>query len=104
MTTWIISLVGPIGVIVTSIITWRVAVRKNSGKIDTTEASTLWAEASKMREAYRAEVERQDKEIEDLRKTLSEVKTENTALRTRVTDLEAELKRIKRSLRRKRSE
>lgn len=61
--------------------TYLVAVRKTSGRVDTTEAAILWKEAEAMRQELRTEVI-------DLREQLKEARSEISILRDRVGELE----------------
>jgi chromosome segregation ATPase len=82
------SVWGPLGIvlasIITGLVTWSIAQRTSSdtrrttsGRIDTSDAATLWEEAQKLRTEYREEV---------------------SALRTRQTDLERQLATAQSSL------
>lgn len=51
------ALLGFAGVAIGTLCTWLVARRERSGRIATTEAETLWAEATKMREELREQVQ-----------------------------------------------
>lgn len=76
------SIIIPIiGVIVAPILTYIVAVRKTSGRVDTTEAATLWAEAEKMREIYRQEGIELRAQIRSLEDRLDKARDESEAAR-----------------------
>lgn len=45
-----------VGAVITGVVTWSVARRTKSGKIDTSEAATLWDEGTKMRGELRDEL------------------------------------------------
>lgn len=69
-----------VGVILAPLLTYIVAVRRSSGKIQHTEAATLWEEAEKMRAAYR-------EEADSLRTESAAMRTEMTALRIETAGL-----------------
>jgi len=55
-------------------------VRKLSGRIQTTEAAQLWAEADRMRQEYREEIARLQAVVDRYEKRLVEVEQRNTKL------------------------
>ena len=63
---------------------WRIARRKASGRIDTSDATDLWAESRAMRAEMRAENDAKDREIAELRRIV-------TGLREAVARSEAQL-------------
>lgn len=67
-----------------SAVTYLVARRTTSGKINTSEAKDLWDEATKMRVELRSQVESLQADIERFEKR-------EVAWRERVNDLEAQL-------------
>lgn len=88
------ALYGAIAVIlaaaVTGYVTWLVASRAKSGKIDTSEAATLWQEGTTMRKELRDEV--------------TSLKTQLTAAITAITDLNREIKASRAETERSREE
>lgn len=52
---------------------WLVARRTTSGRIDTSEAATLWAEAQKLRDEYRTDREAYRVEVAALRKRVADL-------------------------------
>jgi hypothetical protein len=64
--------------LVTGFVTWRASSRAKSGKIDTSEAATLWDEGTKMRLELRNEV--------------TTLKAQLTEAITAITDLNREIK------------
>jgi chromosome segregation ATPase len=72
---------GVIAAIVTASVTYLVARRSTSGKINTSSAETLWAEADKLRSTYREESEKNRKESEHLRKEVQALREEVSKLR-----------------------
>jgi predicted RNase H-like nuclease (RuvC/YqgF family) len=69
------------GIVVTALVTYFVAKRNTSGRVDTSDAKTLWEEATRLREAYKEEV--------------SMLRTEGTNLRSEVNRLRAELEMLR---------
>lgn len=86
---WFTPILVFAGVVVTSLITYFVARRKNSGRIDTTEATELWIEATRIRRELRQEVKEQRAQIKDQAEQLQEARSEISLLRDRVRILEA---------------
>lgn len=80
----LVASLGAIGVILTALVTWLIAKRLNSGRIDTTEADTLWAEGKAMRYELRAETI-------TLRADIAQMHREATALRTEMRICHAEV-------------
>lgn len=58
------------GVVITALVTWRVAARKNSGNIDFTEPQVLWGELRAELINLREREQRQDARIAGLEKAL----------------------------------
>lgn len=52
------ALLGLAGVTVTSLVTYLVARRRNSGRIGTSSADSLWEAAEQIRKELRSELER----------------------------------------------
>lgn len=95
---WIIigPLAGLIGVALTAAVRYLIATRSRSGRVDTTEAATLWSEAKAMRDEYRNESEMLRKEREQYRQEAvvlkEERKAEVSALRGEIATLGQESK------------
>lgn len=79
-----------IGIIFAPLLSYLVAVKKNSGKIATTEAGTLWLEAEKIRMAYKEEAERLRGEVRELSIKVLECQDEITALKQETIALRKE--------------
>lgn len=108
MTPILIALIAALGTAVGVLVQWLIARRKSSGKVQTTEAETLWAEGKQMRVelreetlALRAEAVMLRKEAAILREEaaalrleMSAVRVETAVLRTSVATAEAETKRL----------
>lgn len=91
----------------TALVAWWVAKRQRSGRVDTSEAASLWAESQAMRQELRAEVVASRTEISSLRTELVEVRAalaavraeadryreESATLRARITALEVPTQR-----------
>ncbi len=73
-----------IGTIVAGLFTYLIAIRKTSGRINTTEATKLWEEAADIREVYRHE-------IAELRSEVSVLKKQNRELNAEVASLQNQL-------------
>lgn len=80
-----------------SLVTWLVARRRTSGRVDTTEASTLWQEGAAMRAelrdetvSLRAEMVRMRDEAVVLRSEASTLRGEASSLRDEMAALRAE--------------
>jgi Skp family chaperone for outer membrane proteins len=72
-----IYLIGSLGVVLTAVVTWRIARRKSSGRIDTSEATDLWGESKAIREDLR-------NEANALRAEVAAARAEAAACRTQV--------------------
>jgi len=81
--TWT-AVVPLIGIIVAPLLTYLVARRRSSGRIDTTEAATLWTEAEKLRKLYQDEAERLRKELTGVQEQLATLSAEITVLRKEI--------------------
>lgn len=107
------SILIPIGVaLVTGVVTYLTALRKMSGRVSTTNADALWAEAGKMREAQEREIqrsrERQDssddrtreleKRVASLEGRNNELERENYELRKKVLVCESIAERHERTI------
>lgn len=84
-----------IGAVVASLGTYIAAARRLSGKIDTSEAQSLWAESASIRDDYRNRIahaeERQaalEKRVADLEKANTDLRNENLGLRERNLECE----------------
>lgn len=71
---------------------YLVAIRKLSGRIGTSEAAQLWAEAKDMRAEYRKRAEECENQLKALRNEIATVIARNTALRRENSQLRQELK------------
>ena len=80
-------IVGVIGAAITGLVAWSVAKRQRSGKIDTTEAETLWAEGQAMRHELREENFQLRTEVLALRAEITAWRVEAVALRVKVEAL-----------------
>jgi chromosome segregation ATPase len=94
-----------VGIALTPLIAWLTVKRRNSGRIATSDASTLWAEADRMRLSYKADAEASRSETiqlrgevvnlrneaERLRNAIGTWRDESEGLRTEVVALRAEV-------------
>lgn len=77
-------ILGLVGTALTQLVIWLVARRSKSGRIDTSEAATLWAESQAIRGELRAEVAELRKENEVLRRENADLKAEVAAIRRQI--------------------
>lgn len=94
----LLGLVG--GVLVASVgglVTYLIARRNASGRVDTSPAELLWAEADKLRQTYREESEKSRQEtiklreqVEELRKEVEKLRVESEAQRAEAQAQRAE--------------
>ncbi len=78
------------GVVIAPLLTYVVAARKQSGRVATTEAETLWLEAEKMRESYKQEAVRLREEVIALRAETVALRVETVTLRNETLALRQE--------------
>jgi len=74
------TIIPVIGVIVAPILTFIIATRRMSGKVNTTEASELWDEARDIRNDYRDRLEMANDRTREVEKRLAEVERHNNSL------------------------
>lgn len=86
------------GVVVTAFVTWRVAARKNSGRVAYTEAEILWAELRAELVNLRAREQRQDVRIESLEEALEKSRQESIAARVESKNARAESEQLRKEL------
>lgn len=77
-----------IAAIVGPLFTYLIAVRRLSGRIDTTEAQDLWKEAGRLREWSAEQIKRLEKRVDLLEVANSKLTDELIAARRRVAELE----------------
>lgn len=90
--------------LVGALVTWMVARRRSSGKINTTEAETLWLEGQSMRADLRAEIVSLRDEVSSLRVELSSLRAEASILRTEADSAREALARCGTEVRRVRAQ
>ncbi len=88
--------------IVAPLLTYVIAARRMSGKIQTSEASDLWAESRALRDDYKSQVGMLQTQVKDLISRVRELEENKTMLEKanlqlarRVDDLENELASVK---------
>lgn len=93
----IAALIGPLGA-------YLLAARRMSGKIETSEATQLWAESKAIRDWSREQLEAANREIQELRERLDrvwqrvrELETENNNLRQQLTTAQNEIVELRES-------
>lgn len=81
MSGWVTPLLFFLGVIVSSVVTYLIARRKNSGSISTSDAASLWEESNNLRREYRERAEELEKQLADVSNRLQIVMDELGKLR-----------------------
>lgn len=97
MTPLYVAIAGLLAAMVGSLVTWLISRRTKSGKIDTSEAATLWDEGTKMRLELR-------KEVTSLKSQLSEAITAVTELNQEIKAARLEAERAREETRQSRAE
>lgn len=81
---WLTSILVFAGVVVSGLVTYFIARRKNSGTISTSEAVDLWAESNALREDYKTQaatnLARAEKAEEQIRKNNEQLYSVNQKL------------------------
>jgi len=85
------ALLGVAGVGVTAIVTYVVARRTTSGRVETSEAATLWAASEQMRKELRDE-------LVAARAQVIELLRQNESLHRQITELLEEIDRLQKRL------
>lgn len=93
MEKWFI-LLGFVATIASSVVTYRIAKRKTSGSIDTSDAATLWSESKAMRKELRDEVILLRDEVVSLKKTLVDLEKEKDLNEKTISKLRAQIKAL----------
>lgn len=86
------------GVLATPLVTYLVAARKMSGKIKTTEATALWAEADRIRQDYREQIADCREQVTAARTELATARAELATARAELADARAEIGILRRDL------
>lgn len=71
------------GVVFSSLITWLIARRNNSGSISTSDAASLWAESNALRAEYKDRAEKLEAQLEEVNLKLKSVMDEMTKLQAK---------------------
>lgn len=90
MNPWIPVVLGVVGAALSALAAWAIAMRQRSGRIDTTEAETLWAEGQQMRQELRAETVVLREEVLALRSEAVAARNESSAMRLELATLREE--------------
>lgn len=100
---WVVVIVAVGGAAITAVTTYLINRRTSSGRIDTTEAATLWEEARSVRQELRAEVVQLRSDIKDSQEKVDRLEDqhlqclqESNELRTQVADLTQQVKLLER--------
>lgn len=86
---WVLVALG--GAIITAIATYFIARRTSSGRIDTTEAATLWEEARSVRQELRDEVVGLRTEVKDLNTKIDGLEEKNAQCQREADRLKVKL-------------
>lgn len=89
---WVAPVLTLIGLIVGPVITWKIAKRKTSGNIETSEAAQLWEESNKLRQEYKERAEKLEAQLQEVSEKLDIVTKELTKIRG---NSEKQLEKIK---------
>jgi chromosome segregation ATPase len=92
------GLIAGIGAVASGLSAWFISRRLHSGQVATTPAETLWAEATKMRDDLREEMQATRDELVDARAELASARVEARALRKEVADLRSKVELLEREL------
>ena len=76
-----VAVLALVGVIVTAFGGYIIAEHRRSGKIDTTDADTLWQEGKDLREFLKDRIKALEAEVKDLKLEVRELKLEVTSMR-----------------------
>lgn len=90
MNPWIPVVLGLLGAALSALAAYAIAKRQRSGKIDTTEAETLWAEGQSMRQELRAETVTLREEVLALRSEAVAARNESSSMRVELASLREE--------------
>lgn len=95
------NLLALVGILAAPFLGYLAAVRRLSGKINTSDANQLWAESKSIREDYREQIRRANEHIAVLEQRLDicdernkKLVDENRELRIKILDYEALLERV----------
>ena len=83
-------ILGLAGAVISGAVAYVVSKRQRSGRIDTTEAETLWAESQAMRKELRDEAENCRLEVFALRSEMVAVRAEASVMREELVALRQE--------------
>jgi hypothetical protein len=78
------ALVGLVGTLAGMAVTWVVATRKSSGKVEHSEAAVLWEASESIRHDLTAQVATLTADVVALRTEIKELRIELSALRRRL--------------------
>lgn len=87
----LVALIGVAGAVAAAVVTWLVARRQRSGRVNTTEAETLWEERRLMAVDARADNDRIRKDLLATRDELTATRLELAATRKESAALRVEL-------------
>lgn len=88
---------GIFGTVLTQAVLVYIARRSKSGRVDTSEAATLWAESQSIRGELRARVVALEERVEELQVANETLRGENHTLRREVAELRASLEGLGRA-------
>lgn len=90
MNPWVPVILGVVGAAFSALAAYAIAKRQRSGKIDSSEAETLWAEGQQMRQELRAETVTLREEVLALRSEAVAARNESSAMRLELATLREE--------------
>jgi len=88
----LIAILSLAGTAVTGLATWLVAARAASGRVQTTDAATLWEESRAIRIELRKEADLLRQRVDKLSEEVEECHAEGMELRKRLVLVEAQLR------------
>lgn len=83
-----VALVAFFGTVATGLTTWFVARRQASGKVETTEAASLWTESANIRQELRNEAKELRDRVTTLEKEVRDCHGQSFDLQRRLAQLE----------------
>lgn len=90
-------IVGLAGTLVTQAVIYLVARRSRSGRVETSEAASLWAESQAIRGELRTRVVALEDRVEELTSANETLRGENHALRLELAELRGALDALRKA-------
>jgi hypothetical protein len=92
MSAVMIAVLALTGTALTGLVTWLVAARAASGRVETTDAATLWEESRAIRVELRKEADTLRQRVDKLSEEVEECHADGIELRKRLVLVEAQLR------------